>query len=62
MIIRERYLSMERKGQSFYENTNVSLNNILLRWHAEVTVCLLCSFLIADKYIMNIIKLKLEPI
>lgn len=53
---------MERKGQSFYENTNVSLNNILLRWHAEVIVCLLCSFLIADKYIMNIIKLKLEPI
>lgn len=61
MIIRERYLSMERKGQSFYENTNVSLNNIFLRWHAEVIVCLLCSFLIVDKY-MNIIKLKLEPI
>lgn len=34
MIIREQYLSMERKGQSFYENTNVSLNNIFLRWHA----------------------------
>ena len=40
---------MEREGQSFYENTNVSLNNVLLRWHAG-KCCVCVHFLIADTY------------
>lgn len=49
MIIREQYLRIERKGQSFCENTYVSLNNVLLRRHSgKRCVSTVFIFLIAD--------------